>query len=63
MLEPWITLLERAMREGDARALYEFILDLECLKLSSLLDVEHSSHPHLVSRYLNSKYFRKSSFC
>ena len=41
------SLLLSAMSEGEARALYALILDLECRRLSSSLDSEQSSHPHL----------------
>lgn len=35
---------ERAIKDGEAKALYAFIRLLECLSESSLLDVTHSSH-------------------
>lgn len=38
------SLEERAIKDGEAKALYAFIRLLECLRESSLLDVTHSSH-------------------
>ena len=43
------SLLDRAIKEGEAKALQALILRLECLRLSSLLDSVQSSHPHLIS--------------
>lgn len=44
------SLLDRAMRDGDARARYALILERECLRESALLDAIHSSQPHLYER-------------
>lgn len=38
---------DRAISDGEARARYAFIRDLECRSESSILDVTHSSQPHL----------------
>lgn len=38
---------ESAMREGEARARYAFILLRECRSESSIREVTHSSQPHL----------------
>ena len=41
------SLLDKAMRDGEAKALYALILLLECLRLSSILDTVQSSQAHL----------------
>lgn len=48
---------DKAIREGDAKARYAFILDRECLNESSILEVTHSSHPHLK---INEDFFHYS---
>lgn len=35
------------MREGEASARYALMRERECRRESSILDVTHSSHPHL----------------
>ena len=41
------SLLDKAINEGEARALYALILLRECRKLSSIRDTVQSSQPHL----------------
>lgn len=41
---------ERAIRDGEARARYALMRERECLKESSILEVTHSSQPHLQNR-------------
>jgi len=45
------SLEERAISDGEARARYALIRDLECRKESSCRDVTHSLQPHLRKKY------------
>lgn len=54
------SLEERAIKDGEARARYAFILDLECRSESSILEVTHSSQPHLQIEILKIITFSKT---
>lgn len=44
------SLEDKAIRDGDVKALYAFIRDCECRRESCSLEITHSSQPHLESR-------------